>query len=108
MAGTSRSAQSRDGRAAAAVLYRMRARRVLFGLIVCLLAMDASGLEGLFLPEACASVADRAADNDCPPTCARCACAQPIVASPVTVVMVATVYESIIGPMSSALLLGAH
>jgi len=82
-------------------------RRVLFAFIVGLLIFDATGLESLLLPERCESVADRAADNDCPATCARCACGQPSVPSGVAVVAMTLVHESVFDTPSSAPLSGS-
>ena len=52
--------------------------RILLALIVGVLLFDASGLDALVLPERCASVADTTPDNNCPSTCIRCACGQPM------------------------------
>src|SRR5262245_45919281 len=85
------------------MLYRMSLRRFLFALIVGLLITDAAGLEGFLLPEACASVADKAADNDCPATCARCACGQPVIASVAPVMTTMPVHVSLVDEPESSL-----
>lgn len=82
-------------------------RRALFVLLVGLVICDAAGLESLLLREPCISVADQTPDNACPATCFRCACGQPIVASPTTIAMVVTPVDvPVINPLPSMLLSG--
>jgi hypothetical protein len=54
--------------------------RFLFLIVLGVLAMDATGVEALVLPEPCTSAEQTQSDGACPPLCARCVCcAQPIV-----------------------------
>lgn len=55
-------------------------RRLLFLVVLGILAMDASGLDALLVNEPCTTVEDAKPDGTCPALCVRCACcAQPIV-----------------------------
>ena len=45
-----------------------------------------AGLEALMVPEPCTSLVDQLPDSGCAATCLRCACGQPIVASPMAFV----------------------
>ena len=62
------------------VLYRETVARLYFLIVLGVLAMDATGVEALVLPEPCTSAQQTQSDGACPPLCARCVCcAQPIV-----------------------------
>jgi hypothetical protein len=57
-------------------------RRLALLLVLAFLTCDLAGVEAFLTPERCAAVNDVTPDNDCPPTCVRCACcAQPVVGS---------------------------
>ena len=49
-------------------------RRVLFLIVLGILAMDATGFAALVSPEPCTNTQDTQPDGTCPPLCARCAC----------------------------------
>ena len=63
-------------------------RRLALLLVLAFLTCDLAGVDAFLSRERCAAVNDVLPDNDCPPTCVRCACcAQPVVGS-VTVTLV--------------------
>jgi hypothetical protein len=65
------------------VIYNRAVRRLAWFLVLAFLTCDLSGLDAFLSRERCAAVNDVLPDNNCPPTCARCACcAQPVVGSP--------------------------
>ena len=54
-------------------------RRAFFTALLALLAFDATGVADMWMPEPCAAVESSACEENCPPTCVRCACcAQPV------------------------------
>jgi hypothetical protein len=64
------------------VLYTQAVRRLALILLLAFLTCDLSGLDSFLTQERCTAVNDVLPDNDCPPTCVRCACcAQPVVGS---------------------------
>jgi hypothetical protein len=66
-------------------------RRLAFLLVLALLTCDLAGLDAFLSRERCAAVNDVLPDNDCPPTCVRCACcAQPVVGSVTPVLVLLT------------------
>jgi hypothetical protein len=66
------------------VLYTKAVRRVLFLIVLGILATDAVGLEALVFPEPCTSAQDTLPDGTCPPLCARCACGVQLIVPEIT------------------------
>jgi hypothetical protein len=63
-------------------------RRFALIIVLAFLTCDLAGLDSCLVMERCASVNDTSPDNNCPPTCVRCACcAQPVVGIPTVVVV---------------------
>lgn len=73
-------------------------QRFLFLLIVGFLLCDAAGMECLVFAERCTDLADTQPHGTCPPTCFRCACAQPIVPSAASVAAT----RDVLSPFSEA------
>lgn len=71
-------------------------RRLLFVLTLGLLIWDASGLDALAFEERCSAFTETTPDNDCPSTCVRCACGQPVLAPPVSTLALVSVETAIV------------
>jgi hypothetical protein len=63
-------------------------RRFALIIVLAFLTCDLAGLNSFLVMERCVNVSDTLPDNNCPPTCVRCACcAQPVVGIPIFVVV---------------------
>ena len=67
------------------MLYTKAVRRVLFLIVLGILAMDATGLDALVVPEPCTGAQDTQPDGTCPPLCARCACGVQLIVPEITI-----------------------